>query len=849
MQYQHQKSNRTSTNRYPLIFKKVQLYLKDVCSILSFGCSSGEETLSLRERFPDARIYGVDINTDMRQKAIKLTESDPNIFIVSLEECKTRKFDLITAMSVLCSHFHHSGGYTFDLFQNTVSELVQLLTPGTGHLLVYNSQYHVSDCKGLELWETTVQCFPGHVAMYKEGDEYSREVSKCILWTNKNPYKNNKRRFNDISQNEQDPTNQSDELHIGVLSYESKGSTNIGDYIQTLAQLNIWSFFYNPSKWSVESDALRKVLQYFSSLHAAENSDKYRQKHSFYKKIHVHWIERDNLQDIGPHPVWVIMNGWYMHGSVWPPSSKLIPIFVSMHIANDDVITDYLKQFEPIGCRDLATRDKLRANGIQAYLSGCLTLTLDFEQHEPVFSLDVDMKNIREGAESRKQLEPAFTNDRETGILRAFERLKDFKMSYSTRTSRLHCALPSLAIGAPDIQFSSPDGARDKNWRERDRFTCFNKDSIQMFLQALTTASRLLEALDRLIVCGLSSAHVMDCLNFNGQFTVEDVYEERNALIITPQHNFNTMRQMYPRVISNINTPIQSLYERNYSYILRSAPLSIFREVCSIVVTSDENYISIAHVMLTSLSRNNPSLLFHVYLIARRINNTSKALFLQKTARLPNVVIHWIRKDDAVLNYKTPLSHVTESCLDRLDLLQIDYSPMTEKIVYLDLDVLVIGSIEPLLSLNTGEIGIAAKSSRLHTVRNWLSRIHAEAKVSYVHNRSFNAGVMVIDKLTLENNDFDEKIAQIRSGNDFNDQIILNLFAQAKYKELPAKYNVFVGQDDANFTLFQGLDDSAVILHFVGSNKPWQSGFTGKKIYSDLWSYFSVPITRQIRKG
>jgi hypothetical protein len=67
----------------------------------------------------------------------------------------------------------------------------------------------------------------------------------------------------------------------------------------------------------------------------------------------------------------------------FPPSNNIIPIFISFHIdmaAEDIFLTDtnlkYLERHEPIGCRDLYTRDILIKHGINAYFSGCLTLTL-----------------------------------------------------------------------------------------------------------------------------------------------------------------------------------------------------------------------------------------------------------------------------------------------------------------------------------------------------------------------------------------------------------------------------------------------------------------------------------------
>ncbi len=71
------------------------------------------------------------------------------------------------------------------------------------------------------------------------------------------------------------------------------------------------------------------------------------------------------------------------HPEQWPPSKKINPLFVSLHInvsAKDALLSEesinYLKRFQPIGCRDYFTRDLLMSKGIEAYFSACLTLTL-----------------------------------------------------------------------------------------------------------------------------------------------------------------------------------------------------------------------------------------------------------------------------------------------------------------------------------------------------------------------------------------------------------------------------------------------------------------------------------------
>ena len=126
-----------------------------------------------------------------------------------------------------------------------------------------------------------------------------------------------------------------------LLSLGDKGVMNIGDYIQALAS----SQFYP----------------------------------------HVDgFVYREKLKDYNGGPCNMIMNGWYMHDpSQWPPSSKINPLFVALHLNTsvaDKLLSvegvSYLKQYEPIGCRDYFTRDLLVQKGIKAYFSGCMTLTL-----------------------------------------------------------------------------------------------------------------------------------------------------------------------------------------------------------------------------------------------------------------------------------------------------------------------------------------------------------------------------------------------------------------------------------------------------------------------------------------
>jgi len=96
------------------------------------------------------------------------------------------------------------------------------------------------------------------------------------------------------------------------------------------------------------------------------------------------FINRERLDEYNGDDVKLIMNGWFMHDpDHWPPSPKIHPLFISFHInslAKNKLISEdsirYLKQFEPIGCRDRNSTKLLHDKGIHSYFSGCLTLTL-----------------------------------------------------------------------------------------------------------------------------------------------------------------------------------------------------------------------------------------------------------------------------------------------------------------------------------------------------------------------------------------------------------------------------------------------------------------------------------------
>jgi tRNA G46 methylase TrmB len=75
----HQLVDWTAPNRYPEIFAAAAAAAPDARRILSFGCSTGEECVSLAEYFPKSEIIGAEINVLSLPKALEEAKR-PNSF-------------------------------------------------------------------------------------------------------------------------------------------------------------------------------------------------------------------------------------------------------------------------------------------------------------------------------------------------------------------------------------------------------------------------------------------------------------------------------------------------------------------------------------------------------------------------------------------------------------------------------------------------------------------------------------------------------------------------------------------------------------------------------------------------
>jgi hypothetical protein len=149
----------TGMNRYPELFRaccrhaRAQGWLEAPdFRLLSYGCSSGEECVTLAGYFPTARILGVDVNQPNLARARRRYGGDEICFAPSGETALRRHgpFHMVFCLSVLC-HWPEaremddiSGAFPFARFEEALALLHGHLHPG-GLLVIYNSNYRFAD--------------------------------------------------------------------------------------------------------------------------------------------------------------------------------------------------------------------------------------------------------------------------------------------------------------------------------------------------------------------------------------------------------------------------------------------------------------------------------------------------------------------------------------------------------------------------------------------------------------------------------------------------------------------------------------------------------------------------------
>jgi len=152
-----QPENTTRPNRYPEIFAWLRetLAADPTPRILSFGCSTGEEIVTLKSYLPQAHITGIDINRgNLIEAAAKTRGFGDSVRLIeasSLADEPPDYYDAILCLTVLLNRklrleqlTDSSAILPFAQFEAAVTDIARCVKPG-GYLVIYGTNFDFGD--------------------------------------------------------------------------------------------------------------------------------------------------------------------------------------------------------------------------------------------------------------------------------------------------------------------------------------------------------------------------------------------------------------------------------------------------------------------------------------------------------------------------------------------------------------------------------------------------------------------------------------------------------------------------------------------------------------------------------
>lgn len=611
-----------------------------------------------------------------------------------------------------------------------------------------------------------------------------------------------------------DPVPASGTVNLALIDYKSPDlanmSCNIGDYVQTLAMMRHIARHMpadgdgSAPAWQFASEGIASTLR---DLAGSWQPDERRRAAT---AVNIVVADRDcpwSTTGRAPGvPVYMPVFGWFAHAPfmsvpVFPYPEEIRPFFVSFHLNKPDDLRpdyiDYLKTYAPIGCRDRSTRDWLMNQGVDAFVSGCVTTTLGLSKaatspRSGVFDIETPPALAPAGARKIVHMFPEVKERSfEDNLSGALDLLRLYSGAERIVTSRLHCYLPARALGTA-AEFH-PLNATDRRY-----------DGLVYQDDAGFTAMRagLIELLDKMLGVILSGA------------SEQAVYARWRELTAPLVAAAKAERAACPRLF--VAAPADSL----------PPPEAKPVDAIPVALAFDANIAAYVPAVVRSIEANRSRAVRYIMMVRGLPDHFVPPI--EEAARGASS-IDWFRMDHFLQGERlTLIPHTTISTMDRLYLPELLTG--LDKVIYLDIDLIVQGDVAQLYDVDVSRAGVAGRSSinpfwrtQLNVIESISKRLPGDkaallrrrASVSTdLAARCFNAGVLVASLDRMRRDNFTEQAAKLAVDFQMNDQDILNFYSAGRYTELGPEWNAFPYQERVDA-------DALKIIHWAGGAKPW----------------------------
>ncbi len=282
-------------------------------------------------------------------------------------------------------------------------------------------------------------------------------------------------------------------------------------------------------------------------------------------------------------------------------------------------------------------------------------------------------------------------------------------------------------------------------------------------------------------------------------------------------------------------------------------PISIFLAI-------NNKYSQHCCVTITSILENNLDACFNFHILTDYISPKNLKRIQSSIEHYKNATVEFKIIDDGIFSsIKRNIDYISSQTYYRYIIAEL--YPQLDKGLYLDCDLVVNGSLQPLWDTNIDDFYCAGAEDMWIKNSYYKSEIGMDNKDLYV-----NAGVLLLNlKKMRDNNIFEllmQKNKELEDKIKYQDQDIINIVFKNHIKQVPSIYNFTT--DNMKYDV-ENMNN-AVIIHYIGNVKPWTTHLRCriplKHLYFEnlkktpyknfIWTYrwgrFSTNISRKIKK-
>lgn len=246
-------------------------------------------------------------------------------------------------------------------------------------------------------------------------------------------------------------------------------------------------------------------------------------------------------------------------------------------------------------------------------------------------------------------------------------------------------------------------------------------------------------------------------------------------------------------------------------------------DIKHVLLCGDKGYIKYCGLTMTSMLISNPEANFEIHLVCDDIDKKDYKKLEETSGRFNvNINIYKLNSDiiSSLIGSVNKNLHISVATFFRLVAFNLLHE-VTEKLLYMDSDIMVVGDISEFWKCNLSDREYAV------VVKDVLEGYHKQRiKV----NKYFNAGIVFVDLKKWNNSNFTNIcIENIKKYHyEYMDQDALNVVLQGKCTFLHKEYDFIcdLGEEIDKVTkpsMADIIPNDVRIIHFCGRSKPWCS--------------------------